>query len=426
MDIVPCEVALNTEQRTDLRNNIRVMAVGNTIVTSANSLWIMFMPLWFKALALSVGFDDTIANSVVLVIFSIAALVRAFTMQAGGIIADKIGRKPVILIGFLIFTFGVTALFLLTQVNSLTPLSFLVLGSIIYTIIWSGGGFSRPASSMLLAESVSEKRKGLSYMFASRVLPSIPPALLIFIGGTLYVSDFSLALFLGLFGPLAVVVIFAFSLSDSTKDSISIRESSPVTHRSIAIPVLLLVLAFALDSVSSSGLSNYVPVFLDSKFGVEAVAIWTWMISVSTLVIAIAAVFAGIIVDHLGTKAALTLGWITLSITILVFPYVEDVLLIVIVYAMWKGLDMMDISIPALTVSEYYPQNERAQILGSIEMSNTLAGVVGPLLISGVLWLGPNVPFSLKVIMNILGVIAFLFAVRRLEDTDTGEPLFEN
>jgi len=390
------------EENRDVRRNVLVMSVGNTIITSANSLWIMFMPYFFT--------DVGIIPFYIGIIFTAIAVSRALASQIGGRLADRLGRKPVINIGLAIFTSGILVILVSLIFMSSTPSLSGLISVIGYTWMSAGGGFIGPASSMLLVESSPEKRRGLSYMVTTRVLPSIPPAVLILVGTSLYLNNqFWLALALGFLGLLFVLVLYIVFLQETHSGSISIKQDliEPPRLRTDWF-LILLVAAFALDGISSRGLSWYVPIFV----GRSNLDLYGIMISVSTLVIAVSALVSGGLVDRLGTRAAIFGGWTLLAVTVFLFPFGTQIFEILILYSIWAGLDMVDISVPPLAIAERYPKDRRASIMGTFSMSVSLLGMVGPALVSFALLLGDNVPFYLKALMNSVGVVLFIIAAR--------------
>jgi len=396
------------EEGRGVPRNVLVMAVGNTITTSANSLWIMFMPYFYE----EVGF----AAFFVGFIFTGLMVSRATASLVGGRAADRLGRKPVIYIGYGNYILG--ALIILGSVLFLSSNAALtgLLSIIGYMWMMVGSGLQKPASSMLLIESSPQKRRGLSYMFTTRFLPSIPPAALILVGTILYVNNqFWLGLTIGILGLLIVLVLFILYLQETFVKSIP----RPQNTRKTNIPhfdgfLILLIAAFALDGISSSGLSWYVPIFV----GRANVDFYGVMISVSTLVIAVSALISGGLVDRIGTKAAILGGWSLLAIAVVIFPFGSTLLEVVILYSIWAGLDMVDISVPPLAIAEKYPKEKRASVMGTYSMSVSLLNMIGPALISFGLLLGNNVPFYMKALMNSAGILLFIIATRQTQSND--------
>jgi MFS family permease len=384
------------------------MSIGNTITTSANSLWIMFMPYFYE--------DIGIAAFFIGIIFTGLAVSRATAAFVGGRSADRLGRKHIITIGFCNYILGVLII-LISLIFMPTDLTLTVILSILgYMWMIVGVGFQRPAASMILIESSPQKRKGLSYMFTTRFLPSIPPAAVVLVGTSLYASNqFWLGLTLGIIGLLIVLGLYVIFLEETHSESSVTQDDASKSNISIFDSFLiLLVAAFALDGISSSGLSWYVPIFVGSS-NVETYGI---MISASTLVIAISALGAGGLVDKIGTNAAIPVGWCLLALTVTLFPFSSTVFEIVLLYSIWAGLDMVDMSVPPLVVAERYPKEKRASVMGTYSMSVALLSMIGPALISVGLLLGQNVPFYMKAVMNMTGTILFLLATRKLHKAE--------
>jgi MFS family permease len=399
------------EEDRPVRRNVLVMAVGNTITVSANSLWIMFMPYFFVDVGVTPFFIG--------MIFTAILVSRAGASLIGGRTADRFGRKPVICFGLMIYTSGSLVILISLIFAATAPSLTGLLATLGYMCMTAGSGFQGPASSMLLIESSPERRRGLSYMVTTRVIPSIPPAVLILVGTSLYYNNqFWLAITLGFFGLLSVLVLYSVSLRETPSGVAEIKDDSMIyTRARFDWFLLLLIAAFALDGISSSGLSWYVPLFV----GRSNLGLYGIMISVSTLVIAASSLVSGGLVDRIGTRAAIFSGWTLLAATVTLFPFATQPLEILALYSIWTGLDMMDVSVPPLAVAERYPKEKRASALGAYSMSISLLGMVGPALISFSLLLGDNVPFFLKAIMNLAGAFLFLLAFKTGQDK-TGIP----
>lgn len=396
------------EEHRSVRRNVLVMSVGNTITVSANSLWIMFMPYFFADVGITPFFIG--------MIFTAIAISRALTSLIGGRAADRFGRKPIISLGYMIYSFGILII-LASLIFELTALFLTgLLSAAGYMCMAAGGGFQSPASSMLLVESSPERRRGLSYMITTRVIPSIPPAALVLVGTSLYLNNqFWLAVTLGFLGLLSVFLLFSIGLRE-THSGNSEKQEERLTPAKVRFDWFLIffIAAFAFDGISSSGLSWYVPIFV----GRSNLDLYGIMISISTLVIAFAALASGGLVDRIGTRAAIFGGWTILAITVTLFPFGTQPYEIIILYSIWAGLDMVDVSVPPLAVAERYPKEKRASALGIYSMSISLLGMMGPASISFFLLLGENVPFYMKAVMNITGAFLFLVASKKRNSVD--------
>jgi MFS family permease len=129
------------------------------------------------------------------------------------------------------------------------------------------------------------------------------------------------------------------------------------------------------------------------------------MTSISTLVIAFSAIGSGYLVDRLGPKRALAIQWSAIPVLATLFPFLQNVVLIIAVYAIWTGLDTIDTPIPPILIADHCPAEERAAALGTFSLGTRLLSSTGPTLIALALLLGPAVPFILKALMDLLGLI---------------------
>lgn len=384
------------------KKNLVIASIGGVVATTANSMWIMFIPFFFSSL----GIIDILIG----VIFSLGALSSGLLSFLGGRLADKLGRRFTIGIGYAIYSTGPLIIFF-----SIMATEGLSIITSIFGFIWMfmGSGIAGPGMSMLLMESSSEKRKGLSYMIVARVLPSIPPAIVIFIGAEFYNRGlYSVSLLIGFVCILLTAFLFQFGFKEtlcSEEKSGSQIPKKKVRFRDTFLT--LIIIAFAFDSLSSKGLSWYVPIFLGTSE--EAVLLYGTMTSMATIVIALSALGSGWVVDKIGSAGAILVGWLPLSLAVALFPHFVDPLFLILLYSVWSGLDMMDISIPAIVVSEHYPPQNRGSAMGTFQSSVQISSIVGPTVISGILIFGSVLPFYLKSVLNLLGAFVFLYASRR-------------
>ncbi|MGY5875999.1 MAG: MFS transporter [Candidatus Thorarchaeota archaeon] len=375
--------------------NVLALTVSNTIAVTVNGLWIMFMPFYFEKLLGSV--------EMVGVVFSLAVLTSALFYPIGGRLADRLGRRPLIISGRFIAALG--PLVLLFSIPLDSSIARIIMAMFGYILVFIGGSLRLPASSMLLMESSSKRKRGTNYMIAERVLPSIPPAITVFVGAYLYVSGEAPIMFLiGGYG-LIISGLFLLPLRESHSSDITVTE--PKTARGlpkVEMFILILALAFVLDGVSAQSLSWYVPIFL----GETNAILYGVMISVSTLVIAGFALLSGVLVDRIGIKYSLIPGWIALAVTVFLFGLVTSPVYSLFLYCVWVALDTVDTAIPPLLISEKYPKDERATRMGWFNMLVRGSLFLGPILTSLLLSISPQMPFFAKSIMNLLAALVVL------------------
>jgi MFS family permease len=396
--------------------NTITMMIGNTIGTGVNTLWIMFMPFYYDVILTPIIDETPWRVFVIGVIYTLIALVQAAAVSVGGRASDRFGRKRMIVSGYCSYSLGPLIILFSFLVFPLNP----VLSSIIaitgHSWTLGSGGLTRASSAMILVESSEKKNRGLSYMIASRVIPSIPPAVLIIVGTDLYANGmFWLALGIGALGIFVSAILYFFRLEETVpeKDLIA-DESRRSKHNWNETFILLLIVAFALDGLSSKGISFYVSLWV----GNNNLNTYAYMIMLSTLVIAVFGIVAGRLVDRIGIRKSLTLGWCLLSITVFLFPYSTEAFEVLLLYSIWTGLDMIDLSIPPLVIADRYPERMRATIMGYFSSSVAVISIVGPTAISFFQLLGPTLPFAAKSAMNFIALLVFLFATKKTDKID--------
>ncbi len=368
-----------------LNRNLKIITIINTVFVSANSLWIMFLPYFFKSVHLS-GF-------MIGVIYGFSGLANALGRFFGGRLSTVVGIKYDIMIGYLMF--------------SLWPIMFLTSYYIYGVVIGSfGTGLVVPAKSMFVVEQTN-KRRGFTYMFVQRFLPSLFPALLLPVGAYLYYKNlFYVSLILGSLGIVSTIpLLFKLNTKERKKNSKRILRSKIFVFPRIIfiLPFIFLVIAYSLDSFSSSVFSWYIPLFLNIKgYGVLFYGVFS---SLTTITIAFGSLFSGYLVDKLNPYRSLILLWIILSIIVFIFALANNIDIILITYLIWNTIDMIDTVAGPILIHDWFIKEKRTLAYGYFSGFIRIAGISG-LFVSGlIVSISLTLPFLLKGIFNIVGAI---------------------
>ncbi len=368
-----------------LNGNLKIITIINTVFVSANSLWIMFLPYFFKSVHLS-GF-------MIGVIYGFGGLANALGRFFGGRLSTVVGIKYEMMIGYLMF--------------SLFPILFLTPYYVCGVVIGSfGSGLIVPAKSMFVVEQTN-KRIGLTYMFVQRFLPSLFPALLLPVGAYLYYKNlFYVSLILGSLGVVSTIsLLFKLNTRERIKNSKSIsRPKIFVFPQTIFIlPFIFLIIAYSLDGFSSSVFSWYIPLFLKIKgYGVLFYGVFS---SLATITIAFGSLFSGHLVDKLNPYRSLILSWIVLSIIVFIFALANNIAILLITYLIWNTIDMVDTAAGPILIHDWFMKEKRTLAYGYFSGFIKIAGISG-LFVSGlIISISQTLPFLLKCILNIVGAI---------------------
>jgi len=380
-----------------LRGNVFVLSVTQTIFVSANTLWIMFFPLWLSFL----GVDDIGVG----LIFTVGTTVSALSIFTGGKLADVHGRRKIIIIGSLIYTPSTLFVLFLRNIFGST------LGYLTYCL---GTGLAAPAITAMLMESSPQGTRGTSYAFASRVLPSLPPALLAPLGGYLFDKKmYDLSLLIAFFSFTAITLIYLAFLKETLLKNENIKT---FTHKRSSFNILdkfliLIITAFGIDILTTRGINWYVPLFL-KKFGYTAFR-YGILISASTIAITIGSFVSGKLVDRIGPVRTATIDWILVAIVIYLFAVMPSCFTVtVLLYTVWKFVGMISYAAPALLINDHYDQKERGTAMGVYTSLTRLVTLIGPPLTTYALFFGSRAPFVFKSVLALVSIIALHIAVR--------------
>ncbi len=378
------------------RQNVVTVTASNTLAVTVNGFWIMFIPLYL----LSIGMNLTSIG----ILFGISSLVMAVSQFIGGGLADKYGRKGVMILGRSISCCGI-AVILLSVCQDIHSSFGSVVASAGYLILYSGSGLRGPATAMLLMESSEHRTKGRNYMVAERVVPSIPPALTVLLGSFCYErGQFELLVGAGLIGFVIASLILAAGTSETLETSSSSQHRKGLELIRPDAFIGILAVAFILDGISSNGLSWYIPVYLKDL----GVVFYGLLVSVSTLVISLFSLLSGYLVDRYGGRTALVPAWLLLSVVVLLFGIAPDELQLLVLYCIWVSLDTVDTSVPPVLISDHYSSSQCATWMGWFSSVKGSVLFLGPILTGCMVMLGASVPFYFKTVANLVASLLIL------------------
>lgn len=389
------------------KQNIVTVTASNTLAVTANGLWIMFIPLYLSSIGMSLPLIG--------IVFGVGTLVMAACQFIGGSLADRYGRKSVMILGRCVSCCGIaTILFSVCLISHSSSGLLLVSGG--YSVLYAGSGLRGPATSMFLMENSTDRTKGRNYMVAERVLPSIPPALTVFVGSLYYdAGQFHYLIGFGLIGFVFASIILAAGTVETINSSshgASLRKLSLLRPDAF---FSLLVLAFILDGVSSGGLSWYIPIYLEE----QGTVFYGFLISISTLIIAMFSLFSGWIVDRYGGRSALVPAWLLLSLVVFLFGITTEEMHLLVLYCVWVSLDTVDTSVPPILISNHCSSSQCATWMGWFSSVKGIILFTGPILTGHMLILGSSAPFYFKALANLAASLLILMIPDSSSDTSS-------
>ena len=369
--------------RTLFRGNVGIQAAISVIGTSANTLWMLFIPYYLNSFDLeaNIGF-----------IYSFAALFGALGYFIGGRFGDAYGRRKAIIIGDLICC--LSPLLLLSK-----NLYLAIMG---LPVVAFGLSFTEPNKSMLLVESAPQRLRGTLLMLATRVMPSIPPIILAPLGAYFYEAGlYSLSLTIGFIGFLLCVL-----LATLLRETLVFKKpaSSKVKREIILEPsILLLIIVFTIPALSSKAIDWYVPLYLKER-GLT-VEFYGYMFAASSAAATIGSLISGIAVDFLNPYRVTALGLSFIAISLLLFSLPQPPFLYITLYSLMLFTRMVFVASPPVIIAERYSIEKRSTYMGLLGIGVMIAGVIGPSITSLALLTKYITPFLIFSMLNMIAIL---------------------
>jgi len=355
----------------------------------------MFLPLRFQDLGL-----ESVTIGSIWVLSSVSAVSGTL---AGARHADARGRKTILTAGYPIAAAG-----LALMIPRLAPLSFM--GFLLSSF---GLGLAGPAGAALLTESSPKDAMGISFAFATVVLPSLPPALTVMLGAYLYGYLYEIDLLVALAAFLVVASLYKVRLSETlvSQPNPGLAKREGVVKSILSLQFFLLLSAFVVASLPGRGIGWYLPLYLVGR-GIQA---WDWgvMTSVSTIAAAVGGLASGKFVDRIGPLRVAVISWISASVALYLLTATLQFQALVAVYALYMFFGIMQWPAGTILIARNYESEKRATALGYLGVMRTnVPTVVGPAVATASLAWGSAAPFAVGSTLYLLAALLLVAAHR--------------
>ena len=335
----------------------------------------------------------------------IGLLMTAFSLPGiisipiAGIMTDRFGRQKVIVPMLLLYSIAGSLCFFAPNFEVLLLLRFLS---------GLGAGALATLSLILIGDLFNDKeqKEALGYRtsfgyFSNGILPIF--------GGFLAVISWNYPFLLFLLGIPISLMAMAVLVNEKIDNQSTIKEYLIEVGRGLSNvrTASLLTIAPTLMMINQGILATFLPIYIDSKFGVSAAIIG---IIISTRVIAgsLIAFFMGKLTEIVKEEWLLISSMIVLAITIIFIPFVTSVWFM-IGPVMFMGF-ALGVSFPAfqsLLISEA-PKELRAGVMSANGVTNRMGQAAGPIIAGALYATGGFKAVFFGASLFLLGMIIFL------------------
>ncbi|HLA24356.1 MAG TPA: MFS transporter [bacterium] len=366
---------------------------------------------------------ERLGASVKMVGFVVAAfaLTETILKTAWGSVADRLGRRPMIITGLVVSSIAPLLMSVLRQAWLFIPLR---------VIDGAGSSALWPAASAIIADTTPPHRRatamGVLNMFFLAGL-AFGPTLGLFVVG--FSGSYTAGFYLAAIVLLVAAVVAAFTLRGlghthlppSDIDVVGYHGTAPnpeleaVVEETRRAPLLGVMLVVAFVQMFGAGLLAPILVIYAKRIvGLSEQLIGTLFL-VLMLAVALASLVSGHLADRWGKMRLVSLGMVLGSLGLWLLP-LSPRLSLLAVSAVLLGVSYA-LSTPAwhALISELAPPGRIGLALGASQTAQGLGLVLGPLL-GGLMWdtLGHQSPFLGAAALFTVGTVVLLVAMRRL------------
>ncbi|KYZ64729.1 MFS transporter [Bacillus sp. GZT] len=363
----------------ELKSMIRILAIVAFFVGLDSLLVAPLLPVITETISIPDGSGG--------LLITIYALCYGITAPVFGMMSDRVGRKRMIIIGFIIFstsTFctGLAKNFeILLLFRGLTGLS---------------GAMIMPSIFALVGDKVTYESRGkamgtiMGAMIGSTVIGVPIGAFLSEIGNWQW-TFYSIGL-LTLFLTLLINHILRNEKErDDVHVSLTETVDAPLKMTVVNISVLFALLATFLWTIGLHGMFSYIGVYYENNFGISVgkIGIVIFLAGVGSVA---GNILGGKLADKIGKKSVIVIASIVSSISVMLFSLsTENLVIAIIVHIIWSlFIGFGQASLTAL-ISELKPA-----VRGTVMALNSSAMYIGMTIASGVasLAISNGFPFS--------------------------------
>ena len=341
-------------------------------------------------------------------LFSVFSLAQFLTAPLWGLLSDKIGRKPVILISFL----GSTAAYL-----------WLAFADTLLTIylarIFAGVMNGWLATSQAFVADVTDEEgraKGMGMLGAAFGLGFIfGPALGGYLAGEADVN-YQLPMIIAAVGSAAAFAISAVMLREPERHQTRGESTLTFLPKLYAIPSLVTIIAlyFALFFVFS-GMEATLALWCDKVLGMGPQQVGYYLAFAGICGVIVQGWLVGKLAPKIGESRLVLIGLFTLAIGLAGLPYVPEHIWLVLPIALLSiGFGFANPSLQSL-ISRAAPENLRGGTMGVAQSANSLGRILGPAWAGyALLAVGVAAPFVSGAVLLIPVLIVTAILARRI------------
>lgn len=396
-----------------------VLSERNVFVLSFTSVMSMcFLNLimrWMPLYQLELGATPEIVGITAM----LRALVQLLLMFPGEILADKIGRKKVIIFGWALIPLASLIWIMARNWQQL------VLGQVLQI---GGMALTAPASQALIADSLPHEARGSGFG-VYRTVTNLPIVITPLVGGVLMDqvgldNGMMMGFYLSLAAFTIAIVLQTKFLRETLKPVFKSEKSRPFRDSLSGLSIFRgTLLAMLIVEILSAFCMQLIMPF-ETIYAVQVKGFtktqWGLVGTVMGAVLTIFSLPGGMISDRLGRRPIIFIGRLTRPITslgLILLPRFNQVLFLIMLTSISLGLGgdaggpMEGPAWQALK-TDLIPHKDRGKVLGFIATIAVSSGLPAPVIGGYLFQVNPDQPFLTSFLIGLIPIIVFYFFVK--------------
>jgi len=399
-------------------SNRNILAIGLTtsLWTLCNSGW---RPFWSMYLTEELGADIAAIG----LLSTIQTADQLLFQLPGGIIADKFGRRKIIVYGTALRLFSPIIYWFSTHWTH----------TILAVIINGAASIYNPAFNAIIADSMPEDKRGAGYG-AYRTITSLPRIFSPLIGGIVmdtmgYKEGVKVFLVLSMLTAIIITVVRARLIEETLDIDNTIKRKKKIPFKvsvkeTFTLPktIWYMVIVAILGSFGSRLVMSYIPIYAmgDGGLGLSS-SQYGLITTVGAIFNTVLAMPGGLLSDRFGRKPMILLSRITgpLSLGLIPFTYSFETFfgsrILNNIGAALGGGGRGRAGGPAWNamLADILPPEKRGTVMGTIGTLTGIFGIPAPI-IGSYLWemYSPMVAFQTSSLFGFIGAITFFILVK--------------
>ncbi|WP_422117911.1 MDR family MFS transporter [Bacillus thuringiensis] len=402
--------------------NLKTRLIGETLF---NTLFWMYFP--FMAIYYSDAFGKTIGG----MLMAIVPLMGMIGNLFGGYLADRLGRRPVMLLGTIIQVV-MFAIFALSNSHWINYLSYIGIGI--------GGSIYSPASSAMIADLVLEKDRRIvfaTFVTANNIGAVFGPVL----GAIFFFHYRSQLLWTCTIVTLIYFIVIYFIIRETlpeasknvgNKNSLSriFKEqwnnyikifSDKIFTFYIFAGILIMIAFMQLDLYLALYVKEFVPtqsLFLwnNDSFSLSNTEIFGWMMGLNGILFVLCSLPVAKCFENWSNRNILIISNVLFGTGMFLIGLTTNIWLLFGFMTILTLGELLRSPVVHSFVSKYAPKNSRGQYMAASNLQFTIGRCIAPIMIVFSTWLSPIVVFGIILLCSLVSAVFYVKVFRMISN----------